>query len=160
MNGFYVTVSIPLLLVLAGFNNAHGLTTFGKTNNQGNQAPTAQGRTCTSQNQCTTIKGTTCLRGFCLCGDNSNPINGKCNVQYKGPRHVCEKHEDCIDGADCLPKEKNKPLSSTTTSPADMICQCQEGLIENGHECAGGGKFSILPALVLIIIASISRIMN
>jgi hypothetical protein len=30
MNALYVTVSIPLLLVLAGFNHAHGLTTFGK----------------------------------------------------------------------------------------------------------------------------------
>lgn len=37
MNGLYVTVSIPLLLVLAGFNHAHGLTTFGKSNNQGTQ---------------------------------------------------------------------------------------------------------------------------
>ncbi|KAH1023166.1 hypothetical protein HUJ04_012423 [Dendroctonus ponderosae] len=36
MNAFYVTLSIPLLLVLAGFNHAHGLTTFGKStpNNQ------------------------------------------------------------------------------------------------------------------------------
>lgn len=38
MNALYVTVSIPLLLVLAGFNHAHGLTTFGKTN-QGTQQP-------------------------------------------------------------------------------------------------------------------------
>ncbi|KAJ8918668.1 hypothetical protein NQ315_014987 [Exocentrus adspersus] len=35
MNAFYVTVSIPILLVLAGFNHAHGLTTFGKSNGQG-----------------------------------------------------------------------------------------------------------------------------
>lgn len=35
MNSLYVIVSIPLLLVLAGFNHAHGLTTFGKSNSQG-----------------------------------------------------------------------------------------------------------------------------
>lgn len=43
MNSLYVTVSIPLLLVLAGFNHAHGLTTFGKSNSQGqatNHQPT------------------------------------------------------------------------------------------------------------------------
>lgn len=40
MNAFYVTVSIPLLLVLAGFNHAHGLTTFGKSNmNSNNNNP-------------------------------------------------------------------------------------------------------------------------
>lgn len=39
MNALYVTVSISLLLVLAGFNHAHGLTTFGKTTNQGTQQP-------------------------------------------------------------------------------------------------------------------------
>lgn len=42
MNSLYVIVSIPLLLVLAGFNHAHGLTTFGKSNSQGqtNNQPT------------------------------------------------------------------------------------------------------------------------
>lgn len=31
MNALYVTVSVPLLLILAGFNHAYGLTTLGKS---------------------------------------------------------------------------------------------------------------------------------
>ncbi|XP_019878733.1 uncharacterized protein LOC109606641 [Aethina tumida] len=169
MNGLYVTVSIPLLLVLAGFNHAHGLTTFGKSNNQGTQNTpnTAHAKQCTNQTNCAFIKGTTCLRGYCLCGDNTNPVNGGCNAQYKGPRHICENHEDCVEGADCVPKDKNKQQSSnsistgssSTTPAGDLICQCQEGLIEIGSQCGGGGTFSTVPAMVLLVVVYFSRTM-
>lgn len=42
MNALYVTVSIPFLLVLAEFNNAHGLTTFGKSQNNNPPPPPPQ----------------------------------------------------------------------------------------------------------------------
>ncbi|KAJ8980693.1 hypothetical protein NQ317_010595, partial [Molorchus minor] len=72
MNAIQVIVSIHILMLLAKFNHAHGLSTFGmKTVQQ-------QGIHCLNQSACAVIKGTTCLRGFCYCGDNSHPANGVC----------------------------------------------------------------------------------
>ncbi|KAK9887249.1 hypothetical protein WA026_021100 [Henosepilachna vigintioctopunctata] len=47
-------------------------------------------RSCRTQANCTVIKGTTCLGGYCLCGDNTNPVNGACKTQIKDvtPQHV------------------------------------------------------------------------
>ncbi|KAJ3639284.1 hypothetical protein Zmor_002649 [Zophobas morio] len=158
MNALYVTVSIPLLLVLAGFNHAHGLTTFGKTNNQGTQQPqkpAAQARACTKQDDCAIIKGTTCIKNQCLCGNNEGPANGsKCIAQKQGPNHLCEKDADCVDDAHCLSPPTNK---SKTLRPTDKVCVCDEGVPETQQgTCGGESNFLVLPGLVMII-TSLSR---
>ncbi|XP_060515831.1 uncharacterized protein LOC132695542 [Cylas formicarius] len=140
MNAIYVTVSIiPLLLVLAGFNHAHGLTTFGKSNNnpQNNQPQTtATQKQCTIQANCTLIKDATCMKGYCRCGDDQFPINGHCMAKFQGPNHICTKDDDCVENADCiLVKELN--LNSFVFTPDMMICRCQEGYTEFGATCGG-----------------------
>lgn len=151
MNAFFVTVSIPLLLVLAGFNHAHGLTTFGKSSNNNQQnapiQPTVQ-RPCRSQANCTVIKGTTCLGGYCLCGDNTNPVNGACKAQIKGPRHLCTTDTDCVDNADCLPQ---KDKQNKTDPNGDKICTCQEGFVELGFQCSGATTLSKFPGIMALL---------
>lgn len=151
-------MSIPLLLVLAGFNHAHGLTTFGKANNQGqnnHQQPAGLKKACTSQTNCTVIKGTTCLRGYCMCGDNTNPVNGACKALIKGPGHMCNTDNDCVDNADCLePKEKGKLNNGSNNNnnnnnqPVDKICTCQEGFIESNNACSGSSQARIFSSLL------------
>lgn len=143
MNAFYVFVSLPLLLLFAGFNHAHGLTTFGKTNNNPPPKEPVPAKHCNSQLDCNTIKNTTCIDKKCLCGDNTNPMNGACSAPFKGPRHLCSKTDDCVDGAECLPKNDNKN--------SEKICQCLEGLEEIGARCGGESNMTILPGLILAI---------
>ncbi|KAK9890273.1 hypothetical protein WA026_010381 [Henosepilachna vigintioctopunctata] len=157
MNAIYVTVSIPLLLVLAGFNNAHGLTTFGKSSNNQQNAqlqPLALPRSCRTQANCTVIKGTTCLGGYCLCGDNTNPVNGACKTQIRGPRHLCITDTDCVDNADCLPpKDKqNKPDPN-----GDKVCTCQEGFVESGSQCSATTRLLAIPGMILISLIQLYR---
>ncbi|CAH1122846.1 unnamed protein product [Ceutorhynchus assimilis] len=157
MNAFYVTVSIPLLLVLAGFNHAHGLTTFGKST-PNNQPPNnfAKAKQCTVQTNCSFIKSTTCLKGMCLCGDNHAPNNGECAVTLLGPNHICTKNDDCVDNADCiaLREVKNvKEISHLYQTPDISICRCQEGYTETGATCGGGtnlGTITILISALLV----------
>ncbi|XP_050519546.1 uncharacterized protein LOC126893423 isoform X1 [Diabrotica virgifera virgifera] len=164
MNAFYVTVSIiPLILVFAGFNHAHGLTTFGKSNNQGQppvQPTVASGKPCTNQNNCTLIKGTTCLRNYCLCGDNSHPVNGICSAKFKGPNHLCQNDDECVDNAVCVePKEKkSNNFPSTGNNSPILICQCTEGLFPSlGGQCSGAGMNMNLPGL-LILVAALAKV--
>ncbi|XP_044766331.1 uncharacterized protein LOC123322435 [Coccinella septempunctata] len=150
MNALYVTVSIPLLLVLAGFNHAHGLTTFGKSSNNNQQnapiQPSVQ-RPCKSQANCTVIKGTTCIEGKCLCGDNTNPVNGACKAQIKGPRHLCSTDTDCVDNADCLPqKDKQNKIDPN----GDKVCTCQEGFAEMGYQCSGSATLPTYPGMAFL----------
>ncbi|XP_066247540.1 uncharacterized protein sosie [Euwallacea similis] len=151
MKAFYVTVSIPLLLVLAGFNHAHGLTTFGKSSpNNTPRNDIVKAKQCTVQTDCTTIKNTTCLRGACLCGDNHPPINGECIAPLQGPNHICTKSEDCVNNADCVPLKEvkiSKDIAHFHQTSEMSICRCQEGYIEIGATCGGrtnGGTLSFL----------------
>ncbi|ENN76853.1 hypothetical protein D910_11934, partial [Dendroctonus ponderosae] len=110
MNAFYVTLSIPLLLVLAGFNHAHGLTTFGKST-PNNQPPSS-------------------------------------------PNHICTKHEDCVDNADCIPaKEANIPKENLLLlqDPNVSICKCQEGYRDTGATCGGNIRLSTIPFLLFAL---------
>ncbi|XP_056645588.1 uncharacterized protein LOC130898006 [Diorhabda carinulata] len=157
MNALCVTVSIiPIILVFAGFNHAHGLTTFGKSNNQGPvQTTIVGGKPCTNQNNCTLIKGTTCLRQYCLCGDNSHPLNGICKAQIKGPNHICQNDNECVDNAVCVePKDKksNNFPPNGNNNPI-LICQCTEGLFPNGGQCSGAAMNTMLPGLVIFVAA-------
>ncbi|XP_076260845.1 oogenesis-related protein sosie isoform X1 [Rhynchophorus ferrugineus] len=155
MNALYVTVSIPLLLVLAGFNHAHGLTTFGKSTPQNQpNTPLVKAKQCTLQTNCSLIKNTTCLRGACLCGDNHPPNNGECTAQLQGPNHICTKNEDCVDNADCFAIKDlklTKDLSHLNLTPDLSICRCQEGYTEVGATCGGDINLSTLPVLLLAI---------
>ncbi|KAG5889188.1 hypothetical protein JTB14_019205 [Gonioctena quinquepunctata] len=166
MNALYVTVSvIPLILVLAGFNHAHGLTTFGKSNNQqsnAHQQTIATGKPCTNQANCTFIKGTTCLRSYCLCGDNSHPINGICSAIFKGPKHLCQKDDECVDGAICVEQEtkphvpapnKNNSNNNNNNNNPVLVCQCTEGLTPTpGGQCSGGNTNIVVPGLLVLFI--------
>ncbi|XP_018564970.1 uncharacterized protein LOC108906241 isoform X2 [Anoplophora glabripennis] len=155
MNGFYVIVSIPILLVLAGFNHAHGLTTFGKSNGQGqgNTAQQSAGRHCTTQANCTFIKGTTCLRNYCLCGDNTNPANGICSATRKGVGHMCTKDEECVDRAICQDPEE-KPKENNPPSLTFKTCQCLENLTPTPRgTCSGGTNLAVIPGLLLTVLS-------
>ncbi|XP_008193341.1 uncharacterized protein sosie isoform X1 [Tribolium castaneum] len=160
MNALYVTVSIPLLLVLAGFNHAHGLTTFGKSNNQGTQQPQRPAATpkhCTTQANCSIIKGTTCIKDRCLCGNNENPINGKCTALKAGANHLCTSDGDCVDDAHCSTPPANK--SKSMFGPNDKVCVCDEGHVETERgTCGGESNFFVLPGLIMIA-TSLSRIL-
>nr|XP_023026902.1 uncharacterized protein LOC111514894 [Leptinotarsa decemlineata] len=164
MNALYVTVSIiPLVLLLAGFNHAHGLTTFGKSNPQNqksNQQIFVSGKPCTNQANCTFIRGTTCLRSQCLCGDNSHPVNGMCRAVLKGPKHICQKDDDCVDNANCVEQEK-KPITTVSSTGNNsnnnnpvLVCQCTEGFSSTpGGQCSGGRINITIPDLVILLIA-------
>ncbi|XP_019760565.1 uncharacterized protein LOC109537989 [Dendroctonus ponderosae] len=154
MNAFYVTLSIPLLLVLAGFNHAHGLTTFGKST-PNNQPPSMEkAKKCSGQSTCSLIKNTTCIKGFCLCGDNNPPVNAECSAVLQGPNHICTKHEDCVDNADCIPaKEANIPKENLLLlqDPNVSICKCQEGYRDTGATCGGNIRLSTIPFLLFAL---------
>ncbi|CAG9855099.1 unnamed protein product [Phyllotreta striolata] len=161
MNALYVTVSvIPIILVFAGLNHAHGLTTFGKNTNQG-QNPIPQTNVkpinCTSQANCTLIKGTTCIKSFCLCGDNSHPANGKCNAKYKGPKHICTNDEECVENAVCAESTDKKTINNLLTNGNNnnnapiLICQCLDGLFAIGSVCSGAAVNTALPGLMIFV---------
>lgn len=112
MNALYVTVSIPLLLVLAGFNHAHGLTTFGKTQNQ----PTTP-----------VIPGTNTL--FKIFFNNAqSPKNSfeshictkkislfLCiNIRFRFEGKPCGNHTSCraIQGTSCVPEPRDSSRKS------------------------------------------------
>lgn len=161
MNAFYVIVSIPILLVLAGFNHAHGLTTFGKSQTQ-NQSPTtmSSAKVCKDQSYCALNKNTTCLRGMCLCGDNHPPNNGECTSTL-GPNHICTKSEDCVDNADCIPIKDvapSKDIQHLISMSNISICKCQEGYAEIGATCGGGTNLGTIPFLLVAV--TIYKIFN
>lgn len=157
MNAFYVVVSIPILLVLAGFNHAHGFTTFGKTpTNPLTQAPPRQvpAKSCGNHTECWSIPKTSCVaeprdhsRKSCLCGDNKPPANGQCFALHKAPFHLCDNDEDCVDGATCvlmpgLPITKDGPKH----------CKCIEGFIALDGECSGTGPVTASTSVGLLLI--------
>ncbi|KAK5639225.1 hypothetical protein RI129_011717 [Pyrocoelia pectoralis] len=157
MNAFYVIVSIPILLVLAGFNHAHGFTTFGKTpTNPLTQAPPRQApaKSCGNHTECWSIPKTSCVaeprdhsRKSCLCGDNKPPANGQCFAIHKGPFHLCDNDEDCVDGATCvlmpgLPITKDGPKH----------CKCIEGFIAVDGECSGSGPVVASTSMGLVLL--------
>lgn len=55
-----------------------------------------QPKPCMNQANCTLIKGTTCIRSLCLCGDNSNPVNGRCKVQKNGKFFCLDNPFICV----------------------------------------------------------------
>ncbi|VEN59597.1 unnamed protein product [Callosobruchus maculatus] len=152
-----LTVSVPLLLLIfaVGLNHAHGLTTFGKTQNQDQNLPRHQGNTkpCTDQSNCTYIKDTTCLKGFCYCGDNTHPVNGRCKVAEKGHSHICQKEEECVEGATCIVRPKEFQTSSTSYLNNYTVCWCEDGVAFPNGRCAGDRFFSssIFVASMLLI---------
>ncbi|KAJ8918659.1 hypothetical protein NQ315_014978, partial [Exocentrus adspersus] len=90
-------------------------------------AESIQGKHCTSQANCTYIKGTTCLRSFCLCGDNTHPSNGICSATHKRVGHICQKDDDCVEGAECQASD-DKPKGNNGPAPTDKTCQCLDNL--------------------------------
>ncbi|XP_065166385.1 uncharacterized protein sosie [Atheta coriaria] len=155
MNALYVTVSIPLLLLLAGFNHAHGLTTFGKTQSNNNAPPPQPpAKTCTNHTTCNGINGASCVQDprdhhkkSCLCGDNVPPQNGICKANYRGPNHRCTENIQCVEGAKCVPLGKNPPPNG------DKACKCMEGLVESHNMCNGGIPLSALSGLIVLMSA-------
>lgn len=154
MNALYVTVSIPLLLVLAGFNHAHGLTTFGKSPSTNNQPPPASGKACGNHTSCRGISGTSCVpetrdpsRKSCLCGDNRAPVNGICSAERKGPHHLCSDTSQCVQGAECKPMSRNG-------NNEDKICECMPGYNAVNADCSGGTTSSILTGLIVLLVAA------
>ncbi|XP_017782285.1 PREDICTED: uncharacterized protein LOC108566763 [Nicrophorus vespilloides] len=154
MNALYVTVSIPLLLLFAGFNHAHGLTTFGKSqpSNSNQQPQQLPARPCTDNKVCEGIIGASCVqdpkdhaRKSCLCGDNQPPVNGGCSAAYSGPNHLCKANKDCVEGAKCIDVEKN---GSQIT---EKLCKCTEGLVEHNNMCSGGTPTSVLSGLIILM---------
>ncbi|KAL1492800.1 hypothetical protein ABEB36_010984 [Hypothenemus hampei] len=155
MNGFYVIVSIPLLLVLAGFNHAHGLTTFGKSSpsNPGNDINAKQ---CKYQTNCETIKNTTCLNGYCWCGDNRAPVNGACSAPYLGPNHICNSNENCVLDAVCvnvneLNSSKFEEYYPKGTIKTFSICVCSEGYPEYGAACGAERPSTYLGGFLFLV---------
>ncbi|CAH1990443.1 unnamed protein product [Acanthoscelides obtectus] len=136
-----LALSLPMLLTFACFNDAFGLTTFGISPNQNpkNQRNQPPGNTkpCTDQSNCTYIKDTTCLKGFCYCGDNTHPVNGRCKTTEKGQSHICQKEEECVEGALCIVRPKEFQTSSTAYLNNYTVCWCEDGVAFPNGKCAG-----------------------
>ncbi|VEN59596.1 unnamed protein product [Callosobruchus maculatus] len=151
-----LALALPLLLTFACFNDAFGLTTFGISPNQNSKnAKHLPGNTkpCTDQSNCTYIKDTTCLKGFCYCGDNTHPVNGRCKVAEKGHSHICQKEEECVEGATCIVRPKEFQTSSTSYLNNYTVCWCEDGVAFPNGRCAGDRFFSssIFVASMLLI---------
>ncbi|GJQ67793.1 hypothetical protein Trydic_g21091 [Trypoxylus dichotomus] len=148
MNALYVTVSVPLLLILAGFNHAHGLTTFGKTqNNQQTQQAPVLAKPCTNHTGCQGINGTSCVSDqnkqgklFCLCGNNKPPHNGICSGTKKGPNHLCAADDECVRGAECEQSRKeNVKICVCANNPSYM------------YDCNGASNENTISVLALVM---------
>ncbi|KRT78749.1 hypothetical protein AMK59_6509 [Oryctes borbonicus] len=148
MNALYVTVSVPLLLILAGFNHAHGLTTFGKTQNNNHENPktTVQAKPCATHPNCQGVNGTSCVSyhnnqgKFCLCGNNEPPYNGICAVAKKGPNHLCTTDEECVRGAQCEQSKKENV----------KICLCLSNP-NYKYDCNGASLGNTISVSVLVL---------
>ncbi|KAF2899857.1 hypothetical protein ILUMI_06327 [Ignelater luminosus] len=162
MNALYVTVCIPFLLVLAGFNHAHGFTTFGKTptNQQTPQPPTphVSAKSCGDHTDCNYMPHTSCVaeprtpsRKSCLCGDNKPPANGVCHADRKGPSHRCTDSKECVDDAMCVPMSPGTGLQNQT------VCKCVEGFVPNDAECSGADRMGLNAAMGILAVAALYR---
>lgn len=135
-----LTMLFAVFIVLFGVSST-ALTTFGKTNPNVQQPPTAppvKGRECSTHADCATLQTTSCVRDpndsktRCLCGDNTAPINGQCFGKYKGLRHLCVSSNECDDNMICTTDNSTKTTSFGKISGSQQkTCLCDE---ENGYE--------------------------
>ncbi|XP_069364410.1 uncharacterized protein sosie isoform X1 [Maniola hyperantus] len=140
---------LPLLLAgwLTG-ESSEALTTFGKSNTDApkNVQPTAPpARACNRQAECLGVNSASCVRTHydpvtrCLCGDNSPPLNGRCEPVTKSLYHACANSDECNDGLVCLTPNitGTTPAHLRVHSPQDKICLCdtENGYREKEHAC-------------------------
>nr|XP_022915567.1 uncharacterized protein LOC111425646 [Onthophagus taurus] len=149
MNALYVTVSVPILLLLAGFNHAHGLSTFGRSPTVPPiSTPQLHAKDCTTHDDCKGMNGTSCVeyansinKLYCLCGNNQPPRNGVCPTVKKEPFHICNKDDDCVDGSSC----------KMSNSVKANLCLCDEN--QEARDCNSG--FIKRPSTFAVLLGSL-----
>ncbi|XP_023945549.1 uncharacterized protein LOC112051229 isoform X3 [Bicyclus anynana] len=121
--------------------NAFGISSFGKANTEPPRPPTttpSPARACNRQAECLGVSTASCVRTHfdpvtrCLCGDNSPPLNGRCEPVSKSLYHACSNSDECNDGLICFTPNITgvSPLHLRVHAPTDKICQCDT---ENGY---------------------------
>ncbi|VEN57593.1 unnamed protein product [Callosobruchus maculatus] len=176
--GDFMGIVLVVLVVATCSCSGYGMmSSYGRSKGAEGSAtsspPTEAGvrKACTKQANCTFIKGTTCLRGFCLCGDNTHPVNGLCKAIKKSPNHLCQKDEECVDGATCtLPSDTSKSDNSgnggtnnnngnnNMGNDSNMICECMDGM-RDADSCNGGSGVNLsLTLLTLEVLAAVATV--
>ncbi|CAH2013444.1 unnamed protein product [Acanthoscelides obtectus] len=175
-------VLVLLAMATCGCEGLGMMSSYGRSKGTPDGSATSQPLTeagvrkpCTNQVNCTFIKGTTCLRGFCLCGDNTHPVNGLCSAIRKAPNHRCEKDEECVDGATCTqPSDTSKSNGDSNNGGNNnnnrnknggedeaMICECMDGM-RDADSCNGGSAMNLnlilMAALGLLATLNSARI--
>ncbi|XP_025835358.1 uncharacterized protein LOC112906024 isoform X2 [Agrilus planipennis] len=151
MNCLYITLCFSIVSVLIKLNDAHGLTTFGKSQSIHPQTPPPfhPAKSCINHTQCKPIPQTSCIadirdpsKKYCLCGDNTAPTNGLCQTTRKGAGHLCS--DDCVEDATCLEEEGNSNIK---------VCKCNEGFIVTPHGyCSGAVSAQIATVGLLLMV--------